>query len=88
MLEMTENMFIEPTKDEVVTTKATSPLKSHLLAVPSIPIFPQDWLKKFMIGPWKEDAKNLSANKNDEVRKFERELWNMLKTKRRIIAVR
>ena len=45
-------------------------------------MYDEKWLKRFMIGPWKEDGDQLSSEKSPEAVKLERELYRLLRQRR------
>jgi hypothetical protein len=79
LLEETENMLGVVDKTLVPTAlKSPDQSRSNLIALPLCPVFDQDWLKRFMIGPWKEDGKSLNSSKSADVQTKEREIYAKL----------
>ena len=93
MLTVTENLVVTPKKSKVVSVVSQndpgSSSTSNKLAsneLPKLPVFDKQWLKRFMIGPWKEDGEKLNVEKSKEVTLHERAIYNKIKEIRREIA--
>ena len=69
-------------------TKATSGnvQVSHLVTLPSIPVHNEDVMKRFMRGPWITQGQPQRSVASDEVKRLERQLYQLLRGLRTRIA--
>lgn len=91
MLEETSNMkgvvdeALQPSTSSSSQSNATP---SHLIELPHLPAYDQEWIKRFMIGPWKEDGENKTAQSDESVKTKQREMYIKLKEIRQDISSR
>ena len=86
MLEETANMNTPNDPNLAPSTSGYANLESklnqsnqHQIQIPREPKFDRDWIQRFMIGPWKEDGQNKTADVDESVRSKEREIYKKLK---------
>jgi len=61
---------------------------NHLIELPRSPMYDQDWLKRFMVGPWKEDGENKTAAYDEGVKRKQSEMYKRLQSIRQDISSR